>query len=486
MKNTIWTDIYLVLLGNLFWRASISLSKEENLPAEGGTGGGECSGASPSGTGSVLRPGGRRSGAEFLGSPPPEATPFCIICRLHKYWDNTSGGTTGNGLAGVANPGGAIIGTGCWPLLECTFMGNCCPFELVSLGTVCWFFSDDKSGSWAELDNVDGTSFKFSALVMFPTWVGVTLIGDFASPQALLPPVDSEDSELHELVSRSSLTLDFWPTDCLYERGGLLKLISHNWSTSLCCCTGCSFLSSVGLCMALFDFFPTITVQPSLFCFSWSLPLRPVVSPSPSASVLLFKLRRKKEEINKDDCLFTQTTLPWSSPGQASLWTGLALQGTLPVGWEKEGNLQLCLWNLNSTCNSPVAPRWLSCQISANRGEGIMNPNVNKHWKTCAKGNDIIINVTSAKQHFVSTFSMQIFKFHRRSCKLSFLVLSHCQSTPESLLAGFGQAECKSCLLKGQAGIQVFSNPPILLDLLMLDAVWPVWQSPWNQRFSTG
>ena len=46
-----------------------------------------------------------------------------------------------------------------------------------------------------------------------------------------------------------------------------------------------------------------------------------------------------------------------------------ALWGALAKGQEKEGDLtalQLCLWDLNSTSNSPVAPHRLSCQISAN------------------------------------------------------------------------------------------------------------------------
>ena len=37
-----------------------------------------------------------------------------------------------------------------------------------------------------------------------------------------------------------------------------------------------------------------------------------------------------------------------------------------------------------------------------------------------AKGNGVITNVISSNPHFASTFSMQIFKFQRRSCKLSF------------------------------------------------------------------
>ena len=32
--------------------------------------------------------------------------------------------------------------------------------------------------------------------------------------------------------------------------------------------------------------------------------------------------------------------------------------------------------------------------------------NVNKHWKTCAKGNDVITNVIFANQHFALTFLM--------------------------------------------------------------------------------
>ena len=47
---------------------------------------------------------------------------------------------------------------------------------------------------------------------------------------------------------------------------------------------------------------------------------------------------------------------------------------------------------LNSTYNSPVAPRRLSCQISTNQRKAETSANVNKHWKTRAKGNDVITN----------------------------------------------------------------------------------------------
>ena len=51
-------------------------------------------------------------------------------------------------------------------------------------------------------------------------------------------------------------------------------------------------------------------------------------------------------------------------------------------GWrEKKESLPLRLWNLNSTFNSPVAPRRLSCQISVNQLEAETSAIVNKHWK---------------------------------------------------------------------------------------------------------
>ena len=70
-----------------------------------------------------------------------------------------------------------------------------------------------------------------------------------------------------------------------------------------------------------------------------------------------------------------------------------------------------------------MAPHRLSCQISANQREAETSANltnIEKHVKARAKGNDVTTNVISANQHFASTFSMQIFKFQRRSCKLSF------------------------------------------------------------------
>ena len=67
-------------------------------------------------------------------------------------------------------------------------------------------------------------------------------------------------------------------------------------------------------------------------------------------------------------------------------------------------------------------PLRVSCQISANQREGEEKSNVivNKHWKTRAKSNHAIPIIISSNQHFASIFSLDIFKFQRRSCKLSF------------------------------------------------------------------
>ena len=105
-------------------------------------------------------------------------------------------------------------------------------------------------------------------------------------------------------------------------------------------------------------------------------------------------------------------------------------------GGKRKESLQPRLWDLNSTSNSPVASSRLSCQFSGNQREAKTSANVTKHWKTRAKGNDVITNVISANQHFASTISMQIFKFQRRSCKLSFLFPSRPRELARRLTRG--------------------------------------------------
>ena len=74
---------------------------------------------------------------------------------------------------------------------------------------------------------------------------------------------------------------------------------------------------------------------------------------------------------------------------------------------KRKDSSQLSLWNLNSTPNSPVAPVGLSCQISPNQRKAEMSANVNKHWKTRAKGNDItnVISVSISNRLFQCRYS---------------------------------------------------------------------------------
>ena len=73
------------------------------------------------------------------------------------------------------------------------------------------------------------------------------------------------------------------------------------------------------------------------------------------------------------------------------------------------------LWNLNS----PVAPRRVSCQISANQREAETSANENKHWKHVPRVMTSLLMSSPSNQLCASNFSMQIFKIRWRSCKLS-------------------------------------------------------------------
>ena len=142
----------------------------------------------------------------------------------------------------------------------------------------------------------------------------------------------------------------------------------------------------------------------------------------------------------KSFSLTKRTSLGASSPGGSGGGRGKGRRACnyVPGIWISP------LWNFNSTSNPSVAPRRLSFQISANQCEAETSANVNKHWKTRGKGNGVLTNVIPANRHFASTFSMQIFKFQRRSCKVSFLFSPFRQSAPESLLAGYKRPLC-SC-----------------------------------------
>lgn len=84
-------------------------------------------------------------------------------------------------------------------------------------------------------------------------------------------------------------------------------------------------------------------------------------------------------------------------------------------------------------------PLRVSCLIPANQreGEAKTSAKLNKHWKTYAKSNYVILIIIFSNQNFASIFSLKIFKFQRRSLKLSFRFrLAASQGAQESLLAG--------------------------------------------------
>ena len=138
------------------------------------------------------------------------------------------------------------------------------------------------------------------------------------------------------------------------------------------------------------------------------------------------------------DLIWSSTaSLRASSPGRSGGGVG---KGRRACNSSTRHTERDCLRNLNSTSNSPVAPLRLSCQISANQHEAEMSAKVNKHWKTRARGNDVITNVISANQHFALAFLMRIFKFQRHCCKLFFPFPPCHQCIPQSLLAGYSAA----------------------------------------------
>ena len=148
------------------------------------------------------------------------------------------------------------------------------------------------------------------------------------------------------------------------------------------------------------------------------------LKPGPSMTIGIFIVsgfKTKGQEAGDFPQLLRAWSLATFTGGKRKTWPSLWASSLKRSGGRAGGrkeSLQLCLWNLNSTSNSPEAPCQLSCQISAKESGVETSVNVNKHWKTRAKGNDIIANVISTNQHFASTFSMQIFKFQRCSCKL--------------------------------------------------------------------
>ena len=96
-----------------------------------------------------------------------------------------------------------------------------------------------------------------------------------------------------------------------------------------------------------------------------------------------------------------------------------ALRGALAAGQEKKGKLATTSplefeFHLQFPCGSP------STELS-DFHQSDRSGSQRECEQTRAKGNDVITNVISANQQLASSSSTQIFKFQRRSCKLSFL-----------------------------------------------------------------
>ena len=104
------------------------------------------------------------------------------------------------------------------------------------------------------------------------------------------------------------------------------------------------------------------------------------------------------------------------------------LWGTLAAGQEKEGELATRSlefeFHLQFTCDSLLTELSVFHQ-SAQSGNKCECKQTLKNMLT---------NVISTNQHHASTFSMQIFKFQRQSCKVSFLFPPCHQIAPERLL----------------------------------------------------
>ena len=113
-------------------------------------------------------------------------------------------------------------------------------------------------------------------------------------------------------------------------------------------------------------------------------------------------------------------------------WKNISLRASFPgrsPAWrEKEGQLATTSLELEFhpqlPCGSPSTKLSDFRQLARSGNEC--------ECEQILKGNDVITNVISANRHFVSTFSMKIFKFRRRSCKLSFLFPPRRQSAPRT------------------------------------------------------
>ena len=123
------------------------------------------------------------------------------------------------------------------------------------------------------------------------------------------------------------------------------------------------------------------------------------------------------------ECVFKvlylwRTTLRASSPGRSCCWA--------------EKGRRACNFDSGIWMPPPIPP-WLPLEWA------VRFPPISAKQKRARMYVQTLKNI-STNQHFPSTFSMQIFKFHRRllvTRSLSFLFPPRCQSASESLLVGY-------------------------------------------------
>ena len=94
--------------------------------------------------------------------------------------------------------------------------------------------------------------------------------------------------------------------------------------------------------------------------------------------------------------------LSWKHAFTAALSCEQALRDTLAAGREKEGELATTSLKFEFHLQLPFGAQSTELLDFPNQREAETSANVKKHWKTRAKGNDVISNVISANQHFAS------------------------------------------------------------------------------------
>ena len=104
----------------------------------------------------------------------------------------------------------------------------------------------------------------------------------------------------------------------------------------------------------------------------------------------------------------------WGHPTCFSLWASSpGCSGSGAGKGRRACNYVSGIWIL------PPIPLWLPIDLAVRFSP--ISANVNKHCKHMPRVMMSLLMSPSANEHFASTFLMQIFKFQRRSCKLSFL-----------------------------------------------------------------